>query len=29
MKKFYLYNNGDYIRDFTYVDDLCEILKIY
>ncbi len=26
-EKFYLYNNGEYIRDFTYVDDLCEILK--
>ena len=26
IKKFYLFNNGNYIRDFTYVDDLCDIL---
>ena len=26
-QEFYLYNNGDYIRDFTYVEDLCEILR--
>lgn len=25
-KKFYLFNNGDYIRDFTHIDDLCSIL---
>ena len=25
-KKFYLFNNGNYIRDFTYIDDLCDIL---
>ena len=26
-EKFYLYNNGEYTRDFTYVEDVCEILK--
>ncbi len=26
-QEFYLYNNGNYIRDFTYVDDLCRILR--
>lgn len=25
-KKFYLFNNGNYVRDFTYIDDLCDIL---
>lgn len=27
-KKFYLYNYGNHYRDFTYIDDLTEILKI-
>ncbi len=26
-QEFFLYNNGNYIRDFTYVEDLCEILR--
>ena len=26
-KNFIFYNNGEYTRDFTYVDDVCEILK--
>lgn len=26
-QEFYLYNNGNYIRDFTYVDDLCRVLR--
>ena len=25
-QEFFLYNNGNYIRDFTYVEDLCKIL---
>ena len=26
-KKFYLNNFGNHIRDFTYIDDVCEIIK--
>ena len=26
-KKFYLNNFGNHTRDFTYIDDVCEILK--
>ena len=26
-ENFFLYNNGDYVRDFTYVDDLVKILS--
>ena len=28
-KDFYLFNNGEYVRDFTYVEDVAEIMTLF